>query len=278
MFEGVTPMFNVGGGHDLATAALLNQQNNSPWQMMPWLVFAWLFRQNGFGYGGDGFPGANAAYNSAIAGQTLTASQVDSVRNEVGRILSEVQSNSQTGREILSSIQSFAASQGLANCATREAILEAAQNVQNSICCNASTLAAAINGVSKDIMQASFATERGFQGIQGQLASCCCDIKTQLLQNQNATNNGFAQIGFASQTQSAATIQAIKDEGSATRALLTQYHCEDQQNQLLRENQALRDQLNNNNLTSQVALLTQQLNAISAAVAKIPTTTTTAAA
>ena len=278
MFEGVTPMFNVGGNHDLATAALLNQQNNSPWQMMPWLVFAWLFRQNGFGgYGcGDGFAGANAAYNSAIAGQTLTASQVDAVRNEVGRILSEVQSNSQTGREILSSIQSFAASQGLANCATREAILEAAQNVQNSICCNASTLAAAINGVSKDIMQAAFANERGLQGVQGQLASCCCDLKSQMLQNQNATNNGFAQVGFASQTQAAATIQAIKDEGSATRALLTQYHCEDQQNQLQRENQALRDQLNNNNLTSQVALLTQQLNAISAAVAKIPTTTAAA--
>lgn len=302
MFGCPIPTFNVNGnnGNEFATAALLNNQNNNPWSMMPWLVFAWLFRGNGFGCNNGEYCNGNmqSAYNAAIAGQALTANQVDAVRNEVGRILSEVQCNSQTGREILQSINQFASTQGLANCATREAVMNAAQQIQSQMCCNAQALTAAINGVSskicdstfaldKSITQSAFATERGFCNLGQQLASCCCDLKSGLLTFQNNVNNGFSQIGFQSQTNTANIVQAIKDEGNATRALLTQYHCEDQQAQLQRENQGLRDRLaqnsldavaqaivtNNNNQTSNV---TAQLLAISNAIARIPTTTTPA--
>lgn len=316
-FPGVVPTFNIGGNNnnDAAMFAAMNNNQNQYW--WPFLLLAWMFNGGGWGFGNGGFGrggfgggcGMPCFGVGQIAADALTANQVADIRNEVGRILSEVQCNSQTGRDICQAVQNFASAQGIANCNIQQAIATQGGSIQQALCncCNTlqrdicsstQTLSNAIcavqqnisNGVfniTNAIQQSQFATERGFCDIKSQMASCCCDLKTQLLDFRNGVNTGFAQIGFQSERNTANIIQAIKDEGSATRQLMTQQHCEDIIGQKDREIQLLRDERNANNLSSaanaivtnnnaQTGNITAQITALANAISRIPTTTTPA--
>ncbi|MCM1512868.1 MAG: hypothetical protein NC112_07145 [Oxalobacter formigenes] len=131
------------------------------------------------------------------------------------------------------------------------------QVLNTSLCQIAQTL-----GMS--VPQIINAIQAGNAGIIAKMQECCCENRLALCQ-QN---------------------QLIQAEGNATRALMTNQNYEAQLRQLAKENEELRtsaqtsvllNRLDNNNNAVAVALtgITTQLNALAAAIARIPTTTTT---
>jgi hypothetical protein len=78
------------------------------------------------------------------------------------------------------------------------------------------------NGINQAItadtianMQHTNILENTIQNLGSQMASCCCDIKTDM-------SRGFADLGYALATQSCATRQAITDSTRAILDFLTQ--------------------------------------------------------
>lgn len=114
------------------------------------------------------------------------------------------------------------------------------------------------------------AVQAGDASIISTLNKCCCDNQLAMCQQtntlMNALTNGFANIGFNQQTNTSAIVQAIKDEGSLTRAQEAAHYTQAQ----IDARDARIAQLEREKLETQIS-------ALQAAVAKIPTTTTTTA-
>ena len=85
---------------------------------------------------------------------------------------------------------------------------------------------------------------QGFNGLQGQLAQCCCDNRTATIQTQNIV-----------QTEGAATRLAIQQQ---TQAILDKL-CEQTIEQLREQNQNLTNQLAMANLAASQTAQTQQI-------------------
>lgn len=161
------------------------------------LIALSLFAGNGayggrFGGPGGGCCMTNQGYATAeMLG--LNAAQVDAIRAKVSEIEGQLKCSSMTQGQILDAVNTAASSLGDKMC----------------------TL-----GHSVDMANL---------GIQGKIADCCCSTKQAIaegfcgvdktiLQQTNAMQAGFTQLGFQQERNFAAVIQAVKDEGNATRA------------------------------------------------------------
>lgn len=230
------------------------------------LIVLAMFGNNGF-FGNRGENGGprNMGYATAeLAG--LNSAQIDAIRAKASEIEAAVNCGNMTSQQILGAVQTAAASLNDKVCALGHSVDMANLGIQNKIaecCCS-----------TKQAMSDGF-----------------CGIEKSILQQTNTIQNGFSATAFQNERQTSAILQTIKDEGSATRAQAQAFQT---QNLLAHKDEQLEAQKariseleasaqtavllqNNANQTNQlVALLTQTnsaLAALSAAVAKIPTTT-----
>lgn len=98
-------------------------------------------------------------------------------------------------------------------------------SVNTGMCDGFYTQAQLINGVNTNIMTQGNATNvammQGFNGLQTQIADCCCQNRYDALQNANATNNaiqsGFCQTNFNNSNN---TRDIIESQNAGTRAIL----------------------------------------------------------
>lgn len=161
------------------------------------LIALSLFAGNGaygnrFGGPGGGCCGMpNMGYATAeMLG--LNASQVDAIRAKVSEIEGQLKCGAMTQAQILDAVNAAAASLGDKMC-----------NLGHSV-------------------------DMANLGIQSKIADCCCSTKQaiaegfcgvdkSILQQTNTIQAGFTQLGFQQERNFAAVLQAIKDEGNATR-------------------------------------------------------------
>lgn len=155
------------------------------------------------------------------------------------------------------------------------------EQLATMIGCKSDQLSAALCNINNNITKVSGdiglsasqiinAVQAGDASIISTLNKCCCDNQLAMCQQtntlMNALTNGFANIGFNQQTNTSAIVQAIKDEGSLTRAQEAAHYTQAQ----IDARDARIAQLEREKLETQIS-------ALQAAVAKIPTTTTTTA-
>ena len=119
---------------------------------------------------------------------------------------------------------------------------------QSSLMTGISGIQNTLNSMQMADMNRSFDVQtsvlQGFNGIQAQLAQCCCDNKTATIQTQNIV-----------QTEGAATRLAIQQQ---TQAILDRL-CEQEIETLRQQNQNLTNQLAMANLAASQTAQTQQI-------------------
>lgn len=238
------------------------------------LIALSMFAGNGILGGGrfGGVPGGccgvpNMGYATAeVLG--LNSAQTDAIRAKVSEIEGQLKCGAMTQGQILDAVNTAAASLGDKMC----------------------TL-----GHSVDMANL---------GIQGKIADCCCSTKQAIadafcgidktiLQQTNTVQAGFTQLGFQQERNFAAVIQAVKDEGNATRSQAQEFQTA---NLLAHKDEIIASQkerisdllttsqtsvlLNNNaNQSNAIATAFASVNTTLAAIlAKLDSTTTTTAA
>ena len=99
------------------------------------------------------------------------------------------------------------------------------------------TLCQGFNGVNTAILQSANATERGFAQMGYNLANCCCDLKSAI-----------ADVKYANERQ---TCDLITNQNSNTQRILD-YLCAEKINSITAENVALKGQISNYNQTNAI--------------------------
>ena len=121
-------------------------------------------------------------------------------------------------------------------------------DVQNSLCAGFAGVNAAINNANTASLERSFAAQnavsQGFNGMQSQLAQCCCDNRLATCQTQNLVS-----------TEGAATRLAIQEQ---TNAILDKL-CQQEIDALKSQNIALQNQVNMQALAASQATQTAAL-------------------
>ena len=166
-------------------------------------------------------------------------------------------------------------------------------DVQNSLCSGFAGVNASINAAQNGVvqqmyanqiagMQQSFANQtamlQGFNGLQGQLAQCCCDNRLATCQTQNTIQNEGNMTRFADAnntrdiiTNQTASTQAILDklcqlelDGVKAESSAKDARIADLQNQLnmanMRESQTAQNAFIQQGLTNEVDALYNRLN------------------
>lgn len=165
--------------------------------LWPLLIFA-LWGNNGFGFGG--FGGNRGGCGNAAGFGFLS----DQLNNDAGRalIMQAIQGNDNAISQLASTL----------NCNINE-LRTALGNISGKICDVA-------NSVGMSSMQVINAITSGNATLASQLASCCCDLKSAVLEsnyltergfcntNQNITK-GFSDLGYATRDQTCAIEKAI---------------------------------------------------------------------
>ena len=108
----------------------------------------------------------------------------------------------------------------------------------------ATALCGGFAGVNANITNASMTNLQSFNGLQAQLAQCCCDNRLATCQSQNLISS-----------ESAATRAAIQEQ---TQAILDKM-CQQEIDAYKRENEALRTQINMQALAASQAAQTSAL-------------------
>ena len=103
-------------------------------------------------------------------------------------------------------------------------------NVQQTLC-------QGFNGVNTAILQSANATERGFAQMGYNLANCCCDLKSAI-----------ADVKYANERQ---TCDLITNQNTNTQRILD-YLCAEKINSITAENVALKGQISNYNQTNAI--------------------------
>lgn len=119
-------------------------------------------------------------------------------------------------------------------------MLNGFSNVQSTLCQGFSGVNQSITNATIADMQNTNTLENAVQAVGTQLASCCCDIRSDL-------SKGFCDLGYALATQECATRQAITDasrdiiatSNANTRAILD-FLTQDKIAALTAENQSLK--------------------------------------
>lgn len=235
---------NRGLSND-AAFAMMNGGMNGMWNN-PFMYLIWLAM---FGYGGNGCGGGlfgrggncnNGAAESMLL-QAINAGSATSQR-DIDRLASAM------------------------GCGQSE--------IRNGLSVINASLCQIANNVGMSVPQIVNAIQAGNSSLAAQLAQCCCENRLAICQQTNALTNGQSQLGFL-----------IQNEGNQTRQLMTQQNYEAQLREMTKENNELRtsaqtsvllNRADNNTAAVVNALsgITNQLTALAAAVARIPTTTT----
>lgn len=146
-----------------------------------WIILFFLCMFGWGGFGGRGFGGYGGGSGSAVDGYVLTSDFANIERKIDG--------------------------------------------VNTGLCDGFYTQAQLINGVNTNILTQGNASNvamlQGFNGLQSQIADCCCQNRYDALQNANATNNaiqtGFCQTNFNNSNN---TRDIIDSQNAGTRAIL----------------------------------------------------------
>ena len=121
-------------------------------------------------------------------------------------------------------------------------------DVQNSLCSGFAGINASIANAQMANMQQAFAQQtamnQGFNGLQTQLAQCCCDNRLATCQTQNIVQNEGAQTRLAIQNQTQSIIDKL---------------CQLELDGVKQENANLRTQLNMANLAASQTAQTAEL-------------------
>ena len=224
---------------NMVAAMMNNNRGNGGWGdgAWWWIIILLIFGWGGFGGFGGGFNGRGSAQGLADLGNLV---------------------NNDAGRELL-----MQAIQGNGN---------AISQLATTVHCDVNALQGGINSLSQSLcqignqvgqsaMQVINAIQLGNSTLASQLASCCCDIRSeiasfkgstdlQICQQTNALTNsinfvnasverGFAAEAYERQAQTCALTNAIETQSR----LITDKFAQLEQRELQRENQNLRDQL-----------------------------------
>lgn len=139
-------------------------------------------------------------------------------------------------------------------------------DVQNSLCGGFAGVNAAINAAQNGIVQQMYANQiadmnqafnaqtavlQGFNGLQGQLAQCCCDNRLATCQTQNLVQNEGNATRFADANNTRDIIDNMNRNNQAIMDKLCQLELDGVKNQLAqaeRENLGLQNQINMANM------------------------------
>lgn len=137
-----------------------------------------------------------------------------------------------------------------------------------SALCNINTTITKMAGdAGLNAQQIINAVQSGNSSVITAIKDCCCQTQASFCNLNNTITSGFAQLGYTNQSNTNAIIQAIQAEGNLTR--------------MQEQNHYVQSQLDAKEAV--IANLRQERNdaqfaALQAAIAKIPTTTASAAA
>lgn len=211
-------MFNSNGYSlaDIAAATGGNNRNNNGFMGDGWwIILLFLFGWGNNGNGGGFFGGNGGSTREEVA----YGFDMNGLENGIRGI-----------------------QQGLCDgfYAMNTGMLNGFSGVHNALCQGFSGINQAITADTIANMQNTNVLENTVQGIGTQLASCCCDIRSDL-------SKGFCDLGYALATQECQTRQAIADStrdiidsnNSGVRAILD-FLTQDKIASLTAENQTLR--------------------------------------
>ena len=217
----------------VTTAGADNGYNT--WMNNPFAYLIWIYALRNFGFGnGVGVDGVGADR----AGQVLNASQVDAIRETVGRILSDVQCGNANGMRFLEQIANEARANGVAItnvngtiCDAKTAVLSQLTNMQWQ---SSREIASVVEAINSCCCTTQNKIDNLACGIEKEILGQTNELQRILSANREASNLGFAQIangisnlGFQLQSQDCGLKQLIQAEGSATRQLMRDLHTED---------------------------------------------------
>lgn len=211
-----------------------SDKDGNNWMNNPFAYLIWIYalRNFGFGAGVDNVTGADRA------GQVLNASQVDAIRESVGRILSDVQCGNANGMRFLEQIANEARANGVAItaingtiCDVKTAVLSQLSNMQWQ---SSQEIASVVNAIKDCCCTTQNNIDKLACGIEKEILGQTNVLQNQLNINREASNLGFSQIangisnlGFQLKDQDCSTKQLIQAEGAATRQLMRDLHTQD---------------------------------------------------
>lgn len=157
---------------------------------------------------GDGFGGLGG--NSGVAAATEAASRNNAEFDTLLNGQQEIRSQMNYGN-----LDQKLNNLGNGICDTNYAINNSLHGIQSTLC-------QGFSGIDKSIMQgnwqvadkinnAQFATQLGFQNLGSELAKCCCEQKTAMLQGFNAIEHGLCMQTNTLTNSMNAGFQSIKD-------------------------------------------------------------------
>lgn len=257
------------------TTAGMNDNGYNTWMNNPFAYLIWIYALRNFGFGnGVGVDGVGADR----AGQVLNASQVDAIRETVGRILSDVQCGNANGMRFLEQIANEARANGVAItnvngsiCDAKTAVLSQLSNMQWQ---SSEQIASVINAINSCCCTTQNKIDNLACGIEKEILGQTTALQGMISANREAANLGFANIangisnlGFQLAQQDCSLKQLISSEGCATRQLMRDLHTEDI---ITQKNTVIGDLQNQLFKYSQAAQTAEIINAL-----KTTTTTTT---
>lgn len=212
-------MFSTSNGYSLSDIAAVSGNNNRNggfgdgdyW----WIILLFLFAGNGnWGWGGNGGQGG-----STVREEITYGFDMNGLENGVRGI-----------------------QQGLCDgfYAVNTGMLNGFSGVQSTLCQGFAGVNQSITSATIADMQNTNTLENAVQAVGTQLASCCCDIRSDL-------SKGFCDLGYALATQECQTRQAIADStrdiidsnNAGVRAILD-FLTQDKIAALTAENQSLK--------------------------------------
>ena len=213
-------MLNSNSGYSLADIAAatgngVNGNNAFGGDGAWWIIVLFLFALGGWGNGNNGGFGGNpgGAYYNSFSG----------VDNGYAWL-----SNGQ--KEIMQNTNNGFSSLHLSN--QIEGVRDGVNNISTQLCGSTADIVSAINGgfsnaeISANARQIAdmnqnfnnqISTLQGFNGLQGQLAQCCCDNRLATCQTQNIIQNESNATRFADANN---TRDIITNATSNTQAIL----------------------------------------------------------
>jgi hypothetical protein len=210
--------------------------NGNNWMNNPFAYLIWIYALRNFGFGNG--VDANALGGADRAGQVLNASQVDAIRETVGRILSDVQCGNANGMRFLEQIANEARANGVAITDVNGTICDAKTAVLSQLTHMQWQSSQEIASVVAAVKDCCCATQSKLDslgcGIEKEILAQTNTLERTLTNNQYATQAGFANIangisnlGFQLAQQDCGIRQLISSEGCATRQLMRDLHTED---------------------------------------------------
>lgn len=102
----------------------------------------------------------------------------------------------------------------------------------------------------RDVLESRYTNQLGLQNLQAQMAECCCNNSREILESRYTTQLGFQNMQAQMAQCCCDILQAVREDGAETRALIQANTIQD-----------LRDRLNNSQRETDLANSVIQNNA-----------------